>query len=126
MGLLAAFVAMLVLGVGTAYAVMEPVSLIGVSGDALASSLDDHLDDSEYGPESKPNCSSMADDLWRCTAIAAGSSSIEPNLNRLEVQVDDEGCWVAGEPGPAGNRASDEPLARGCIGFLDATGLSAN
>ena len=35
MGLLAAFVAMLVLGVGTAYAVMEPVSLIGVSGDAL-------------------------------------------------------------------------------------------
>ena len=125
MGLLAAFVAMLVLGVGTAYAVMEPVSLIGVSGDALASSLDDHFDDADYSLDPKPRCSPVAGDLWRCE-IADGSDSSSPILDRLVAQVDDEGCWVAREWRPAGKRPPPEPLARGCIGFLDATGLSVN
>ena len=123
MGLLAAFVAMLVLGAGTAYAVMEPVSLIGVSGDALASSLNDEEQTSDQSFTTDTRCApSAASDVWRCSVPADDSG----NARDYMVSVDDEGCWEAGKLRQSGKTAPSSSLTRGCIGFLDAAGLSTN
>jgi len=122
-GLIVAAAAMLVLGVGTAYAVMEPVALIGVSRDALASSLDDQLakGDSRYTWDTR--CNPLDGEMWRCVVPTSDS---EFSGRRFELRVDDDGCWEAGEWRPAGNSTPTNSLTSGCIGFLDATGLSAN
>ena len=93
----------------------RPAALLGVNGDALASSLgnervSDHALTSSLGNESAGSCVEVADSRWECEIVIDPSSGSQT----LYVETRAWGCWDAYP-----NTERDRGGLSGCVTFSD-------
>jgi hypothetical protein len=98
------------------YVLVEPVSIFGYDGDALAESLEGEAPD-DYG---KAECIRQGES-WRCSIEVDAGSGFGASYR---VTADDDGCWDA-RPIRYGKGGipRDQTQESACVGVLDLIGL---
>lgn len=88
--------------------VLRPSPFIGVTGDAMAASLEDGLPAAVTA-----SCAEAGEDGWSCDATGPGSGD-----RSYVVTVNGFGCWTASPEGGA-PRVGTPATITGCITLMD-------
>jgi len=88
--------------------VLRPSPFIGVTGDAMAASLEDDLPAAVT-----TSCAEAGEGAWSCAASGPGSGE-----RTYEVTVNGFGCWTASPAGGA-PRVGTPATITGCITLMD-------